>query len=492
MLGQLRVKENRFGKLLRALLHMAEIQSQTLAVYLNYDTSYISKWINGAQIPAQRSAHEICDLISDCVVQHMTASGRELLFQEYQVFEDASLKQAVLDHLELEYDYIRKIEQSKDNIIAGKTSFFSEIVLTEFISKMRHPALRRVKSLQVVAAMDILGLDKTYRQSFAAFDREYSFMDIIYPGVLFSLVISMDCTARNNNLNAVFIMNLLTNFSNVNFNLYADKSAAGKLAFAVKNAYCISGMLISNSHCIAVTTSEDESICQTLYNRIEALCNPEALLVKKTSIREMLEGTEYLQSVLSNDLRLLIGHITETYLPDDLFEELLAEWQDENKETLRCVHVVTQGVLKERNVRVILHESVLSHFAVSGNIDFFGKIVTLSYEQRSRFLKHISDMADQNPNHQIKIIKGGLLTDYKHIPNPTAFLSDTVGLLRLGGFSEKRTVNVINKHYLQEMFLRFFDTLWHDENLTGNGKSLTQVIRHAKESIELLGSRFKE
>lgn len=486
------MKDNRFGKLLKDILAAAEIQSQTLAVFLNYDTSYISKWINGAQVPAERSIQEVCDLISECVVTQMTPSGRDLLYDEYQVFDDASLKRAILDHLILEYEYFKKADQSKHNIIFGKTSFFPELSLTEYISKMKHPALRRVKSLHVVAVMDILELDKPYQLAIAEYDSDRTIMDIFFPGVRFHLVINLDSLARKKNGNAVFIMNLLANLANMDFNLYADKAAAGKLVFAVKDAYCISGMLFNSSHCVEVTMSEDENICQILYNRIEALCSPDALLVKKTTIPEMLRGTDYLQSVLKNGLRLLLGHATELYLPEDLFEELLTDWEEDNKETLRRVHRVTQGVLRERSVKVIIHESVLSDFSVSGKLDFYGKIMVLSYRQRRSYLQHIMDLVDHNPDHQVKMIHGGSITDYKRIPNPTAFLSDTYGLLRLGGFSGKRTVNVINKEFLQDMFVGFFDTIWKDENWTENGDSLTQVINHAKESVEILEYRFQE
>ena len=51
----LTTKKNRFGHLLENLLYIAEIKNSSLAKALQYDVSYISKWINGRKLPAERN-----------------------------------------------------------------------------------------------------------------------------------------------------------------------------------------------------------------------------------------------------------------------------------------------------------------------------------------------------------------------------------------------------------------------------------------------------
>ena len=48
------VEKNRFSELLEELLNTAEIKNANLAKSLQYDVSYISKWISGRMLPAEK------------------------------------------------------------------------------------------------------------------------------------------------------------------------------------------------------------------------------------------------------------------------------------------------------------------------------------------------------------------------------------------------------------------------------------------------------
>ena len=45
--------KNRFSILLEHLLEVAEVKNYTLAKRLQYDVSYISKWVSGRMLPAK-------------------------------------------------------------------------------------------------------------------------------------------------------------------------------------------------------------------------------------------------------------------------------------------------------------------------------------------------------------------------------------------------------------------------------------------------------
>ena len=50
-------EKNRFSQLLEQLILMSEVKNTSLAKALQYDASYISKWINGRILPTEKSAH---------------------------------------------------------------------------------------------------------------------------------------------------------------------------------------------------------------------------------------------------------------------------------------------------------------------------------------------------------------------------------------------------------------------------------------------------
>ena len=47
--------KNRFSKLLAYLMEVAELKNYTLANELQYDVSYISKWLNGQMLPGSKT-----------------------------------------------------------------------------------------------------------------------------------------------------------------------------------------------------------------------------------------------------------------------------------------------------------------------------------------------------------------------------------------------------------------------------------------------------
>lgn len=77
--------KNRFSILLEHLLEVAEVKNYTLAKRLQYDVSYISKWVSGRMLPAKKTEKRVMEGISACVVDEATDDGRDLLLREYSV-----------------------------------------------------------------------------------------------------------------------------------------------------------------------------------------------------------------------------------------------------------------------------------------------------------------------------------------------------------------------------------------------------------------------
>ena len=55
---------NRFGKCLRTLIEKHEVKEQALADAINYNVTYISKWLNGAKLPSEKNVDRIISGIS--------------------------------------------------------------------------------------------------------------------------------------------------------------------------------------------------------------------------------------------------------------------------------------------------------------------------------------------------------------------------------------------------------------------------------------------
>ena len=340
--------------------------------------------------------------------------------------------------------------------------------------------------------IDIMHLDMNYQLMIADINDVDSEEELKFPGVHFSMFIAMENLANDSTYTAVFLMNMLTKLSNINFNLYGGKQALGKIVFTVKDTYSISGMLIDKSHCIAVTTNEEPEIANALHKKIKTLCNRETLLFRKTNAVEMVQNYEYEQSIFSQNQCWLIGHPTEHFLPDDLHAELVDQYcKDMSPEEIKKVHMLhamTKKVIENSPIRLLVHESAFTSFTVTGMLDFYGYKVQLTSEQRLRYIKHLYSLLTNKYNLEMKTIRGGLITDFQHIPDPTLFLSDSFCYLRLETNTPYYNICVPNKIIINDIFREFFNDIWNGEkyNLVENGNSLVALIQHAIMSIEIM------
>ena len=488
-------KKNRFSTLLKQLMAVADLKNYMLATYLQYDVSYISKWISGQMLPAEKMKVSVLQKISHCVVTTVDQEKLEMLQREYQVETLQELENAIYDHLDAEYNYVRDLQKQTGDSISPKAVFYPETTLSEYISKMGHPVLRRVKSLHIMAAMDILAIEHDYRLQMVEIQDANPSETHSYPDVHFSMLINLNTEEMDCIYDTIFLLNLLSKNTKIDFQLYSNHSASGKMIFAVEHEYVISGMLVGPNRCLSVVTSEEKDNADVFYTYVDTLCSRENLLFRKTSILTMLRGPEYVRSLLSPNLRWVMGHLTEHFLPDDLFEEIvdqLAADADEStvsRDEIYDMHRLTHNLLAESRVKIIIYESALADFNTTGELDFFNHKVCLTPEQRRSYLEYLFRLCRDNTNLEVKLVYGQFIADFQYITNQCVFLSDMLSYLRLD--NSRRTKNnlvIINRRDVQALFDRFYQCVWTEceDVVISDRIAISNYIRHTIRGSHLI------
>lgn len=458
-------QKNRFSTLLERLMEVAELKNYTLANELQYDVSYISKWVSGRMLPSAKTDKAVLQGISHCLVKDGSEEGRQTLMSDYQVDNLEDLTCAIYDNLTAEYNYVRDTQNDTGNTVAPDTVFYPKLNMPQYLSKMNHPVLRRVNSLDIMAMMDLMYMERDYRIQIASIDSRTLMEQRRYPDVHFSMFIDLGSKKLDYIYDITFLLNMLTNMSHIDFKLYGGKQAFGKAIFTVKDEFAISGMLTDSNQCISVTVSEEPENSDTLYRYIQSLCTRERQLIVPATMREMLLGNHYTRSILSPHQRLRIGHMTERFLPDDLFEEVVAQLiptckEVINLEELRWIHDLTQHSYTELPIQILFNASAFSDFTVTGELNFFNMKVILSPEQRLRYIQHISDLIRDNENLSVKLIYGRLISDFQYTANQCICLSDTASVLRLMA-SGQYSINQVNHADLKDAFNRYYEEIWN-------------------------------
>lgn len=483
--------QNRFSSLLKHLMSIAKLKNYTLARDLQYDESYISKWVTGSLMPTEKTHEKVLRDISGCIVKSLDEEGWQALMSEYQIVDAADLEQAIFDNLEAEYRYVMDLKESTGSEVAPKITYYPELTLAQFLSKMHHPVLRKVKDQQVISVMDILSLDRNYQLGLSMLNNPKNVYSRNYPGVSFSMLLNLDFPSKDVTYDVTFLLNLMGSLTDINFNLYTCPQAVGKLIFAIRDAYSISGMIMDENHCISVTTSEDVKYSNSIYERLNSLCSQENLIVRKTSMRQMLKDRSYIQTLLSRNQRWMVGFMTELMVPDDLFEELLVQYcalePSTSAESLRKAHILSQSMIMEMGPRLMIAESALLDFAVVGELDFFNRKFILNPEQRMRYLNHAIDLLCKSKGSQVKILRDGSVSDMQHIPSPSVFLSDSMCHLRLKRSDAVNSINIINKVQVCDLFRASFDEIWTNEKYApiDDAKSIEDFLRYVMQMIRV-------
>lgn len=179
--------KNRFSVLLKHLTSMANLKNYALAKSLQYDESYISKWISGKLLPSDKNHELILQAISECIVQSLTPETIPVFLKEYQVRDITDLQAAVYEHLESEYNYVKELQTSTGSEVASKIFYYPELTLDQFIFKMKHPSLRKVDSVNCHAMVDILNIDTNYQMLIAEMNGLHNDRKLVLPGVHFPL-----------------------------------------------------------------------------------------------------------------------------------------------------------------------------------------------------------------------------------------------------------------------------------------------------------------
>lgn len=444
---------------------VAGLKNYALANYLQYDVSYISKWINGKIIPSEKNASLIIEEISKCIVETADDNGKKSLYAEYQVKKDMDLKQAIFDNLVIEYDYVRELKSRTGMDVAPETLFYPRLSFSQYISKMKHPVLRKVQLLNVIAAIDILYFKYDDRRLFMDLENEHISQRVGYPGVNFSLLINLEWMRHKYVQDSIFIMNILDEYSNINLQLHESCMSYGKLIFIVKNMYSISGMLVDRNSCLAVTSSENKEYCSNLYENIKELCTGENLLFQRKSLQDVLKNSEYALATVSTNLRWILGYMTEQMLPSDLFDEIL----EENHQLQECraefggfqknYNIVKQMICKSK-IKILLQEKQIVDFAISGAIDFFGYKIFLTEGQRRRCIEYILNILEFNNLIEIRLISKENMCEEYHLIKTCLYLTDTISYVRIGRQEALKNIAVLNNYQMKESFDNMFEKIW--------------------------------
>lgn len=170
--------------------------------------------------------------------------------------------------------------------------------------------------------------------------------------------------------------------------------------------------------------------------------------------------------------------------------ELLDEYCQNNPDIqltdMKKLNQLTQRILESTPIRLIIYDSVLKDFTVTGELDFFGIKMSLNVSQRLRCLKNLEYMITDLELLNVCILPEGALSDHQHIAHPTLFMSDSICYLRLKRLAPEYNICIPNKIALNRIFEEFFKDIWSSYINHDNYRNVLSTLQHAIQTIEIM------
>lgn len=489
---QAKVK-NKFSILLQSLMTEAELKNSVLAESLQYDVSYISKWSGGSFLPSEKNISRVSDAIASCVVDFLPEEKRDVMFERYRSSDLAELRNSICRALLDAYyesknrSYEEKQESAEVYVLGVPVrSLIEEIKISDMCGK----------KAEIAAVVDVFSLDHESRLLLAGIEKGGFAIQDNFPEIHFSVILNTYPTPVHEDkdyvYDSIFLIHMLTSFSKIDFQLYNQFFAYGKYIYAEKDNYSVTGMLHEKENqCFAAVKSTDAAAVNGLYQKIKLMCSQETLIFRKSTVHAMIKNHEYIQSILAPEVCLLLGHMTELMVPPSLFDELAAglpEAWNSDRDELKRTHDVSSNILEKSNISVMVYESALTNFVVSGELDFYNCRLYLPPGQRLACLEFISDILHRKGFEGVKLIDGGFSTDFQYITNPCLFMSSSICYLRLENGCYENNILILNDKSVRNMFLRFWQEIWNKRTdvVVEGEDALSGKMEHYMQSVMLL------
>lgn len=480
-------KKNEFGIMLQQLIQQAGTKNANISQAVQYDISYISKWISGKMLPSNKNIEKITTAIADCIVNEAPKENLNALFYRYECNDKSVLKAEIYHKLTSAYRSCK--EQEKKEVGLIETEFYPELTTNQLIQKLKSRIYKY--KYECIAIIDLLALDHETRLLLAGIENGH-FSIPENKDIKFSMAINIGGNSENNDrehvYDSIFLIHMLTCLSGIDFKLYNLPQAYGKFIYSVKDNYLLTGTLFSSERrCLSIVESYEESMVSTLYHQVELMINQESLIFRKILMSDLITEKKYIQSIISTDIKWLLGHFTEMLVPDEVFEKVITTNDFEQLDEYRKLHILTKNILDYASVEIMVYESVLSDIVVSGELDFFNYKIELTAPQKIKCIDYILSLLDKTEL-KIKLVDGGFSSDFQYITNPCMFLSDSICYLRLENKRYKDNILELNDKEVKCMFEQFFSQIWNNRQdvVISQYEDIKQRMRHYRDTIYLM------
>ena len=474
------MKNVTFGKLLEKLLYLSNQKKSSLAKALGYDVSYISKWITGKNLPTQKSISDICKTTSEFIVDSLNMSYMQELKIYFEIDEDVESNAVLAQYLErsLKESYMYTAEKSIPNLYKKTHSEDSYNSMTHINPRLRKQYLAKDANLfmnssdklDLIISADLYKLNNSDKMAIADMKKELMSLNASHNihNIRVRFLMGFDRQDSDIVFNTIMIINMITTYPEINFEIFNCEVDSNAVISVIKDRIFHAAMYTKDRRCLFTNMSKDKEIVDEIYYSLEdILKNQGKLIFEVKSTLDIIKNRKYLQYIMGQDLRWLIGHINELFMPYDLFDEVAKSIFGEDEEVLeelKKINMLLQNVIYKSKLKVLIYELDLRKYISVGKLNFFNIPIKLTFEQRERHINYIKKIIEEYDNVEIKLIDGNFVEEFKETQDSSIYLSKNLQMMSINPREDHNDYAIIKDNEFKNICDEFFEILWNKES----------------------------
>ncbi|MBE6046798.1 MAG: hypothetical protein E7213_00020 [Clostridium sp.] len=412
-------KTRNFGETLKLLKNISGMKTITLANYLGYDISYISKWCANKNLPSGRNVVHIFEELSRIFSREIYNTNSFDKFNkefETEFSNKTELKEYLKVILEDSYDRTKKnekiIKKNYNKIIFGKDE------IEDFINNMLSELLSvGGKELEIYCTLDILNSEKFFSEK-----------NIISQNSKINLKIGCDVSRfSKRELRDVYnIHNILRKVESCDIKVYSDEDFKKANILLVKNEFALMYSLDKEEKpdFCAVITEQDE--LDKIYASIGYRFKASNIIVDTISEEELMDKQYIFNFYNSKNFNFLFDLDFDFLDPKSMLEKISIK---DNAEVLNNqisnLQTIVQKKLKNSKVDIFVEKNTLNNY-IYNNVLLYGN------KKASNVLNRIENLVEyikSNDKMKIYIIeKASIYEVYKD--NLSVYLGENFMLMK--------------------------------------------------------------
>lgn len=352
---------NNFGETLRGLKDICGMKSITLANYLGYDISYISKWCANKKLPSGRNITHILDELTRIFSREICNSN---LFYKFNLDYKTDIKSSeelaeyIRTILEDSYDRSKKSEGTiKKNY--SKTIFGKSEIAAFIKDRVYEILIDSKKEVEVYCTLDILNFEMIYQ------DKNLQMKDLSRVDV--KIGCDLNKLIQNNFKKVYNIHYILSRYINSDIQIYDNKEFSKTNVFLVKDEFAVVCSLNEyDKPDFAVVITDSEEV-EKIYGSINYKFNSSNVLIDTVSEEELKDKQYVLNFYNSNKFNFLFNLNFDFLNPKLMMGDF--KFKDESTELINKQLLSLEGILERKlsnsEVNIFIESHMLNEFIYS-------------------------------------------------------------------------------------------------------------------------------